>query len=203
MQEIVLATRNPGKVREILQILNDLPFRFLSLSDIPGVPPVEESGATFLDNARRKAKAVAGHTGIWALGEDSGVEVDALGGRPGIRSARYAGGDRENNERLLSELSQVPLEQRTARYRCAVAIVDPIRGEIASAEGTCEGRIGFVEKGTSGFGYDPLFVVPEFGGRTMAELGLEIKNRISHRARALQQLREKLASGLDLGLSRV
>ncbi|MHC4606022.1 MAG: XTP/dITP diphosphatase [Planctomycetota bacterium] len=197
MKEIVLATRNKGKIKEILQILGALPVRFVPLADVGGAPDVVEDGKTFRENAAKKAAAIAKHTGAWAMGEDSGIEVDALDGRPGIHSARYAGGDEKNNRKLLRELKKVPDEKRTARYRCAVVVADPAGNEVASAEGTCEGRIGRKEVGESGFGYDPLFVVPDFGDRTMAELGLEIKNRISHRARALNQLKETLSSRLE------
>lgn len=193
MRIIVLATRNEGKVAEILQIFTGLPVRFVPLSEYPAVPEIVEDGTTFLENARKKAVSVARHTREWALGEDSGLEVDALGGRPGIHSARYAGDDRANNAKLSRELAGVPDEKRTARYRCAMVVADPEGREVATAEGSCEGRIGREERGTGGFGYDPLFVLSGFQGQTMAEVGMETKNRISHRARAMMKLRDALA----------
>ena len=212
MRTLVLATRNRGKIREIERILTDLPIRLVSLSEYGDAPTVVEDGTSYLENARKKAVVQAHHTGEWAMGEDSGIEVDALDGAPGIYSARYSGdpasrpgdapggaSDLSNNRKLLAGLEGVPEEKRTARYRCVVVVADPSGTEIATAEGTCEGRVGREERGTSGFGYDPLFVVPEFSGQTMAELGPEIKNRISHRARALAELREKLGAKLASG----
>jgi XTP/dITP diphosphohydrolase len=196
VRKIILATRNQGKLKEILQIFRALPVEFIPLTDVAGAPEVVEDGTTFHENASKKAVTVAKHAGAWALGEDSGIEVDALEGRPGIHSSRYAGTDEKNNQKLLRELKGVPDEKRTARYRCVVVVADPEGREIATAEGSCEGRIGHREAGTSGFGYDPLFVVGDFGGKTMAELGLDIKNRISHRARALHRLKEELAPKL-------
>ncbi|MBI2931427.1 MAG: XTP/dITP diphosphatase [Planctomycetes bacterium] len=193
-REIVIASRNKGKIVEIRQILADLPVKLTSLHDYATAPDVVEDGATYAENARKKAVVIARALGRWTLADDSGLEVDALGGRPGMRSARYSGPkatDASNNEKLLRELASVPDEGRGARYRAVVVLVDE-RGDIlVEAEGTCEGMIGREYRGTAGFGYDPLFLVPEFG-RTMAELGLEIKNKISHRARALFRLREGL-----------
>jgi XTP/dITP diphosphohydrolase len=198
MRTIVIASRNKGKIAEIQQILHDLPVRFLSLFDFARAPEVVEDGASFLENARKKAIEVARFTGEWTLADDSGLEVDALDGRPGIHSARWSGGgDEANNDRLLAELTEVAAAARTARYRAHLVVVDPKGAVVAEAEGSCEGQIGFARRGTEGFGYDPLFVVPEYG-RTMAELGLEIKNRISHRARALEALRVPLQRALGL-----
>jgi XTP/dITP diphosphohydrolase len=192
MREIVIASRNRGKIEEILQILHDLDVK---LTVLPGAAPaVKEDGRSFQANARKKAIEVARNCGQWALADDSGLEVDALDGRPGVDSAVYAGrhgADRANNEKLLRELARVPDERRTARYRAVVVVATPDGEVIAEAEGSCEGLIGREYRGTAGFGYDPLFVGPEFG-QTMAELGLEIKNKISHRARALARLREQL-----------
>ena len=157
-------------------------------------PRVVEDGATYRDNARKKADAIARHCNTWALADDSGIEIDALGGRPGIFSARFAGPsatDEENNRKLLEELRGVPEERRTARYRAVIVLASP-DGLLASTEGTCEGRIGMSPRGTGGFGYDPLFLPDGHGGRTMAELGMEIKNRISHRAKALNNLSVEL-----------
>lgn len=194
-REIVIASRNKGKIAEILQILAETPVKLRSLLDFPDGPTVEETGTTYVENARLKARAVARHSGLWALADDSGIEVDALNGGPGVHSARYAGpaaGDAPNNERLLRELAAVPEAKRTARFRAAVVLAAPDGSFLAEAEGACEGIIAAEPRGASGFGYDPLFILPEFG-LTMAELGLEIKNRISHRAVALRRLRDRMA----------
>ncbi len=193
-REIVIASRNRGKIAEIIRIFHDLPFRFTTVGDYPEVPEIEETGSTFAENARLKAVEVARRTGQWALSDDSGLEVDALGGRPGIHSARYAGpkaSDEENNAKLAAELDPVPDGKRAARYRAVLVLASPDGRIVAEADGACEGHIGRVPKGTAGFGYDPLFVLPDLG-QTFAELGLEIKNRISHRAQALERLRDKL-----------
>jgi XTP/dITP diphosphohydrolase len=192
--KLVLATRNPGKVRELSQLLSPLGYEVLSLEHFPGVPEVVEDGATFKDNAVKKATAVARHTGQLALADDSGLEVDYLGGAPGVRSARFAGeghDDRANNEKLLRLLAGVPPEKRTARFRCVVAVATP-EGKVLTTEGTCEGIIAEEPRGEGGFGYDPLFYVPSCG-KTFAELDPEVKNRISHRGRALALMREILA----------
>jgi XTP/dITP diphosphohydrolase len=192
VRTIVVASRNRGKIVEIEQILHDLPVKFLSLLDLPKAPDVVEDGTSFAENARKKAAEIARFAGEWSIADDSGLEVDVLDGRPGIHSARYSGGgDEPNNDKLLAELRGVPAPARTARYRAHIAVADPAGRVVAEAEGACEGLIGFERRGTAGFGYDPLFVVPEYG-QTMAELGEEIKNRISHRARALDRLREPL-----------
>ncbi|MDK2889350.1 MAG: XTP/dITP diphosphohydrolase [Thermoanaerobacter sp.] len=192
--KLVLATRNPGKVRELSQLLSPLGYEVLSLEHFPGVPEVVENGATFRDNAVKKATAVARHTGQLALADDSGLEVDYLGGAPGVHSARFAGeghDDRANNEKLLRLLAGVPPEKRTARFRCVVAVATP-EGKVFTTEGTCEGVIAEEPRGEGGFGYDPLFYVPSCG-KTFAELDPEVKNRISHRGRALALMREILA----------
>jgi XTP/dITP diphosphohydrolase len=192
--KLVLATRNPGKVRELSQLLSPLGYEVLSLEHFPGVPEVVEDGATFRDNAVKKATAVARHTGQLALADDSGLEVDYLGGAPGVHSARFAGeghDDRANNEKLLRLLAGVPPEKRTARFRCVVAVATP-EGKVLTTEGTCEGIIAEEPRGEGGFGYDPLFYVPSCG-KTFAELEPEVKNRISHRGRALALMREILA----------
>ena len=192
--KLVLATRNPGKVRELSQLLSPLGYEVLSLEHFPGVPEVVEDGATFKDNAVKKATAVARHTGQLALADDSGLEVDYLGGAPGVRSARFAGeghDDRANNEKLLRLLAGVPPEKRTARFRCVVAVATP-EGKVLTTEGTCEGIIAEEPRGEGGFGYDPLFYVPSCG-KTFAELEPEVKNRISHRGRALALMREILS----------
>ena len=192
-REIVIASRNRGKIAEILQIFADLPFRLHSLADFPDAPEVEETGSTFAENARLKAVSAARHTKLWALADDSGLEVDALGGKPGIHSARYSGmSDDHNNEKVLRELEEVSDAKRTARFRAAMVLASPEGTILAESEGAVEGLIAREMRGSAGFGYDPLFVLPEFG-QTMAQLGLEIKNRISHRAVALRRLRDRLA----------
>jgi len=184
---LLVATNNLGKVREIEELMSGLDVCLTSLAQEGVSLHVEESGATFEENARLKAAAYAREAGLLTLADDSGLEVDALGGAPGVLSARYGGpgaSDADRYRRILRELAQVPAGQRTARFRCAIAIATP-QGAIYTAEGSCEGEIGFEPKGQHGFGYDPVFVVAGQGGQTMAELQPEIKNRISHRARAM------------------
>jgi XTP/dITP diphosphohydrolase len=190
---LVVATRNPGKVREILEICADWPVEWLTFESVTW-PVVEETGTTYLENAVLKARAVAEATGHAALSDDSGIEVDALGGAPGPRSARYAGrdaGDQENLRALIRAVAGVPRAGRTARYR-AVAVVAWPDGHHLWAEGECEGFLRTKASGSGGFGYDPIFE-PIGWERTMAELESEEKNRISHRGRALGALREILA----------
>ncbi|MGQ9824081.1 MAG: XTP/dITP diphosphatase [Desulfotomaculales bacterium] len=194
--KIVLASRNPGKIRELRALLAPLKVAVVSLENYPALPEVEEDGATFTENAVKKACFAAAATGLWALADDSGLEVDYLGGAPGVFSARFAGpggGDRANNEKLLRLLAGVPLEKRTARFRCVVAVASPEK-EVYTAEGACEGVIAFAPRGDKGFGYDPLFYVPSFG-KTFAELDPEVKNAVSHRAKALAGAR-RIISGL-------
>ena len=188
-REIVIASKNKGKIREIRQIYADLPVAIVEQADLPDVV---EDGDSFSANARKKAVEIARHTGKWALADDSGLEVDALGGAPGIHSARWSGGgDEANNDKLLAELRDVPPPARTARYRAVVVIASPDGRVVAEADGACEGLIGFVRRGTGGFGYDPLFVVPQFG-QTITELSSETKHSISHRGEALRRLKEPL-----------
>ncbi|MBD3391536.1 MAG: RdgB/HAM1 family non-canonical purine NTP pyrophosphatase [Chitinivibrionales bacterium] len=193
IEEILIATGNQGKVREIGQIFSDTPLRLRSLRDIwDTIPEIPETGATFFDNARMKARWVLGRTGAWCLADDSGLEVDALGGEPGVRSARFAGehgNDTANNAKLLRCLQNVEVEKRTARFRCVVVLAGP-EGEY-SAEGVCEGRIGFGPRGSEGFGYDPLFI-PDGFSETFAQLDADRKHAVSHRGRALQALRERI-----------
>ncbi|MCL5676334.1 MAG: XTP/dITP diphosphatase [Firmicutes bacterium] len=191
-RQVVLATRNPGKVRELQRLLEGADVQMLSLAEFPGAPEVEETGRTFAENALLKAGSAAAHTGLIALADDSGLEVDALGGRPGVYSARFAGpaaGDEENNRKLLAMMQGVEGPARTARFRSAVAIASP-DGRSRVLEGTCEGVLLDAPRGFDGFGYDPLFLVPDLG-QTFAELPMEEKNRISHRGLALRKaLRE-------------
>ncbi len=194
MKKILIASRNKGKIAELEKILMPLGFSVSSLLDYPEMADIPETGATFKENALIKARFAAETTGIPALADDSGLEVDILDGRPGIYSARFAGDhadDQQNNRKLLEELSGVSPKERTARYVCALTIYDPEKGILAETEGTCEGQILENERGTGGFGYDPLFYLPDFD-QTFAEIPLDIKNRISHRGRALQRLKETL-----------
>ena len=192
-REIVIASKNKGKIREIRQIYADLP---VSIVEHPDLPDVVEDGDTFAANARKKAVEIARQTGKWALADDSGLEVDALNGAPGIYSARWSGGgDEANNDKLLAELRDVPPPARTARYRAVVVIASPDGRVVAEADGVCDGLIGFERRGSGGFGYDPLFVVPQFG-LTMAELPAETKHSISHRGEALRRLRDPLTRAL-------
>lgn len=196
MKELLVATGNNGKMNEIRQILAGFVDRLYCLADFPNLPEVVEDGLTFEANAVKKAASAVGATGIPSLADDSGLVVDALGGRPGVYSARYAGPaatDEENNQKLLRDLAGLPAPERSAFFSCSVALCFP--------DGTCRtfcGRLNGVlldfPRGSEGFGYDPLFFVPEYG-MTLAELDMAIKNKISHRGRALEELR-KFLSGL-------
>ncbi len=191
---LVIGTKNVGKLFEIKTILGDLSLEVHSLVEFGITGTAEERGDSYSDNAIAKARYYAAATGLWALADDSGLEVEALGGAPGIFSARYAGekaSDSERRARLLLELSGRPDSSRNARFVCAVAIADPSRGIINVSAGICEGTISELAKGDGGFGYDPLFV-PDGYNATFAELPESVKNRISHRARALVQAREFL-----------
>jgi XTP/dITP diphosphohydrolase len=194
--EVIVATQNRGKVREIKKVMKGLGFRILSLNDFSRVPQIKEDGKNFLENALKKARFYSRYFGRLTLADDSGLEVDVLRGRPGVYSARYAGegaSTQENNRKLLKEMEAIPLSKRGARFKCVLAVVSP-EGEEVVVEGSCRGRIGFKEVGKKGFGYDPLFVLPSYG-KTMAQLSVEEKNRISHRGKALRKLR-KLIEGL-------
>ena len=190
---LVLATRNRKKLEEMVAILQGLPADLKALDDFGSVPAVPETGETFEENARAKALGYARATGRWALADDSGLEVDALGGLPGVRSSRWGGeegNDRLNNETLLAALAGRPRNTWTARYRCVMALATP-EEVLATTEGACEGRITDRPAGSNGFGYDPYFRLPE-RGCTMAELEPEVKNRLSHRYRALAAMRKLL-----------
>jgi len=183
--EILVATNNPGKMREYRALLSALPVRVRFPHELGIQVEVEETEPTYLDNAMRKARIYAQISGRLTLADDSGLEVDALEGEPGVRSARYVPGtDADRIAALLARLEGVPWERRTARFRCVIAIASP-EGILYTTEGVCEGYIANAPAGTGGFGYDPIFYLPEFG-RTMAELPAEVKNRISHRARAVE-----------------
>jgi XTP/dITP diphosphohydrolase len=184
--EIVIATKNTGKVKELAELLADLPVNLRSLNDFENISEPEETGADFIENAVLKAREYALQTGLWALADDSGLEVEALGNAPGIFSARYAGKNATNEERidkLLGELNEAQNENRGARFVCVMAIADD-KGEIRYiAEGVCAGRIIDATRGTNGFGYDPIFA-PEGFSETFGELSADVKREISHRARA-------------------
>ncbi|MCX5786465.1 MAG: XTP/dITP diphosphatase [Elusimicrobia bacterium] len=187
--KIVLATRNPNKSGEILQIFGKSDFEFKTLADFAGAPEVDEDGSTLEENALKKARSAAGFTGLPALADDTGLEVDALGGAPGVFSARYAGPGcsyEENNKKLLEALSGLPAAKRSARFRCVVALVYP-DGKSLMAQGQLEGFITRRARGKDGFGYDPVFEVNALG-KTLAELAPEEKNSISHRAAALRAM---------------
>ncbi|HXI10473.1 MAG TPA: XTP/dITP diphosphatase [Thermodesulfobacteriota bacterium] len=191
--KILLATSNRGKIKEITHILEGLDLELVTLDDYPGLQLPPEAGSTFRENALIKARAASAEAGVAALADDSGLEVDFLGGRPGIYSARYAGAeasDRDNWLKLLKELEGVPVEKRTARFRCVVALVWT-GGVEESFEGSLEGVIASEPKGTNGFGYDPVFFIPGTG-KTAAELTPNEKNSLSHRAKALEKLKNSL-----------
>ncbi len=188
--EIIVATNNKGKLAEIKAILTDFPFRVLGLADIGFDEDIEENGETFLENSLIKARTIAAMTGKYVLADDSGLEVAYLGGKPGVYSARFAGEkatDEENNAKLLRDLHGVPREKRRAAFRCVMSLASPGKRWVASV-GRCPGEITFEPRGSFGFGYDPIFFVPKLG-KTMAEIPLEVKNRISHRARALERMK--------------
>ena len=199
MREILLATANPDKAREMEEILSAgeaglPPIRWRRLAEFPGLPQPLEDGETFLANARLKALHYARHTGLWTIADDSGLEVDALGGDPGVRSARYAGSPASagaNNALLVSKLAGIPAVRRTARFRCAAVLAAPDR-VLAAAEGAVEGRIVDQPRGANGFGYDPHFWI-EAAGMTAAEMPPDRKHAVSHRGQALRRLRQQIA----------
>jgi len=193
---VVLATRNPGKLRELDRILGSQ-IRLAGLQDFPGAPDVPETGATFEENALLKARAIAAHTGLAAVADDSGLCVDAMNGMPGVLSARWAGGhgdDQANLDLLLAQIADVPDARRGARFVCAAALVAP-DGREWVVTGTVEGRLIRVPRGSGGFGYDPIFV-PDGFTQTTAEMTAEAKNAISHRGRAFRALAPFIAAAL-------
>ena len=200
-KQLLVATHNPGKVREYQHLLRDLPVDLVSLDELGITYDVEETGATFHENAWLKARAYCSLGRTLTLSDDSGLEVDAQGGEPGVHSARYGGdlcnSDEERVSLLLSNLQGVPWEKRTARFRCVIAICAP-NGLEASVVGSVAGMIQYEPQGTEGFGYDPVFYLPSFG-RTLGQLGMEDKNRISHRGdaahRAVKALRRIVGAG--------
>lgn len=193
MVTLVIATRNQGKVKEFREMLEGYPVSIKTLHDYPQVPEIVEDGMTFEENARKKAEVISNTTGAMVLADDSGLEVEFLGGSPGVLSARFAGegaSDQDNNHKLLQLLEGVPDEQRKACFTCFIAISYPGR-ETIIISGHCQGRITRAPRGKGGFGYDPLFLVPEYD-QTFAQLEPGLKNRISHRGMAMQKAREVL-----------
>jgi XTP/dITP diphosphohydrolase len=191
--KILLATHNRGKLREFAEILADLPVEWITLDDAGIREEAEETGQTFEENARIKAEFYGRLTGLPTLADDSGLEVDALDGAPGVYSARYSGANATDQDRyrlLLKNMESVPQDQRSARFRCVIALARP-DGQMITADGRVEGEIGSEPRGTHGFGYDPVFWLPEYAA-SLAELGPEIKNKISHRARAVEAIRPAL-----------
>jgi XTP/dITP diphosphohydrolase len=196
--KLLIATHSRGKLIEYQQILADLPFELVTLDDGGIRDDVEETGTTFAENARLKATAFTRQSGLLTLADDSGLEVDALGGEPGVFSKRYAGEGKSDAERivfLLDKLRDVPQGKRSARFRCAIAIASS-DGKLRETDGTCEGEIIFAPRGTNGFGYDPIFYFPA-RGVTMAELPSEEKNRVSHRAHAAIHARKILSKMVE------
>lgn len=193
MKKVIFATGNEGKMKEIREILGDLDIELLSLKDAGIHADIVEDGKSFEENAQIKAKAICELTGEIVLADDSGLEIDYLNKEPGVYSARYMGENTDyhiKNANLIQRLDGVPDEQRTARFVCAIAAAFP-DGRVETVRGTMEGRIGYEEKGANGFGYDPIFFLPEYGC-TSAELSMEEKNKISHRGKALQAIKEEL-----------
>jgi len=193
IKELLIATGNSGKMKEFAALFEGSGIELYSLKDFPSLLPALEDGCSFKENALKKAAAASGQTGLCAIADDSGLCVDALDGSPGVFSARYAGegvGDEANNLKLLHELTGVPREQRLAGFRCALVFCTP-EGIEATFEGELRGIILEQSSGSGGFGYDPLFMVPEYG-KSLAELPLEVKNRISHRGRASEALLDYL-----------
>ena len=192
---LLIATGNAGKAREFREMLGADRFAWSDLASLPSAPDVEETGRTFRANACLKASAYARHFQLWTLADDSGLEVDALGGSPGVLSARWAQvngagrGDADNNALLLRQLADVPDERRTARFVCVLALARPDGRVILTARDTVEGRIIHAPRGANGFGYDPLFLIDELG-RTTAELEPDQKHQVSHRGKALRRLRK-------------
>jgi XTP/dITP diphosphohydrolase len=191
--DLILATRNKRKLVEIRDILSDLDFNVMSIGDFACIPEIQEDGDTFEENAKKKAVEIARIAKRLTLADDSGLEIDYLGGKPGIHSARFAGEDatdEDRNRKVLGLLKGVPRPKRKARFRCAMAIASP-GAHVEVVTGACEGEIALEPRGSEGFGYDPIFIVPEYG-KTFAELGQEKKNQISHRAVTLRKVKNLL-----------
>ena len=191
MKELVVASRNKGKVREIKELLANLPFKVTSLLDYPHIPEIIEDGKTYHANALKKACSVARATGKMTMSDDSGIEVKALGNAPGIYSSRFAGegaSEKARNKKLFAMLKGIPMHKRQARYRCVIALVNAKGQELGIVQGTCSGYITTREQGRNGFGFDPLFLLKRYN-KTFGQLPPELKAKISHRARALKKFR--------------
>lgn len=198
MDELIIATKNAGKAKEFQQFFAQLHIRVKSLLDFDDLPDVEETGTTFAENARIKAETIAELLDMPVLADDSGLEIDALQGRPGIYSARYAGVDKDdeaNIRKVLEEMQSVPMEKRTARFVCVLALAEKGK-ETVITEGYCEGKIALHPAGENGFGYDPIFI-PEGYTNTLAELNPSVKQEISHRRHAMDQLQALLQQRKD------
>jgi XTP/dITP diphosphohydrolase len=198
---LVIGTHNRKKGAELAEMLTSGEFHVVMLADCANAIEVVENGNTFKENAALKAMIQAKHLGEWVLADDSGLEVDALGGRPGVCSARFAGAqstDEDNNRELLKQLRDMTLDKRTAQYVCHVALADPTGAVRAESHEICRGRILFESSGTNGFGYDPLFEVVEYH-RTFGELGRSVKRAISHRSRAIRAILPQVRQALDIG----
>ena len=190
MKELLVATMNKGKLKEIRALLSGMPFRITSLADYPDLPAIVEDGVTFKSNALKKALTIARATGKLTMGEDSGLEIRVLDNRPGVYSARFSGpraDDRKNNLKVLRLLRGVPAAQRQARYRCCIALADG-NGVVGVVTGSCAGFIAERARGANGFGYDPLFLIPRYQ-KTFGELDPSVKSLLSHRAKALKKLK--------------
>jgi len=188
MLEILIATNNLGKVKEIKDILNSPEIKILTIKDFPNLPKVEEDGKNYQENAFKKAGKISEYTGKICLADDSGLEIDYLKGEPGIYSSRWGNSDEERINKVLKLLKNVPINKRNAKFICSAVLVFP-NGKRYMVKEECKGSITFKPKGTHGFGYDPIFLVPEYN-KTFAELGDEVKNRISHRGKAMRKMAE-------------
>jgi XTP/dITP diphosphohydrolase len=191
VKELVVASRNKGKVKEIKELLANLPFKVTSLLDYPHIPPIVEDGKTYRANALKKAREVARATGKMAMSDDSGIEVKVLGNAPGIYSSRFAGegaSEKARNKKLFARLKGVPMSKRQARYRCVIALVNAKGQELGVVQGTCSGYVATREQGHNGFGFDPLFLIKRYN-KTFGQLPASLKAKISHRARALKKFR--------------
>jgi len=194
MKELIVASRNKGKVREIMELLTGLPYKVTSLMDYPHIPEIIEDGKTYRANALKKAREVALATGKMAMSDDSGIEVKALGNAPGIYSARFAGegaSEKARNKKLFKMLEGVPMHKRQARYRCVIALVNAKGQELGVVQGTCSGYVTTKDIGENGFGFDPLFLLKRYN-KTFGQLPSALKAKISHRARALKKFRKLL-----------
>jgi len=196
MKELIVASRNKGKIKEIKELLEGLPYKVTSLLEHPNLPDVVEDGKTYTENALKKAVTIAKLTGKMTMSDDSGIEVKAIGWQPGLYSARFAGegaSEEAKNQKIFNMIKDVPMSKRQCRYRCVIALVDGKGRKIGVVQGTCSGLVAMKNRGTNGFGFDPLFIVPRYN-KTFGELDESVKAKISHRARALKKFRILLAA---------